>query len=299
MSGITSINKDKLVIRPVAGRIGAEISGVKLSSNLDQHVIDAIYDAFLQYKVIFFRNQSHMDDLQHEEFAQRFGDPIKHPTVDAHSGTKFTLELDSHTGIRANSWHTDVTFMDAYPKASILRAVVVPPTGGDTVWANTEAAYGDLPGVLKTLVDNIWAEHSNNFDFKTIFPTLKNRGDAPLPTEKRRIFTTHHPVVRVHPETKKRSLVLGLFVKRIIEFKRKESEQMFNLLQDYVTSLENTVRWRWQAGDVVMWDNRATQHYALDDYGSQERIMRRVTLEGDVPVSIDGKTSRMTCTQVD
>ena len=126
------------------------------------------------------------------------------------------LELDSQDGGRANSWHTDVTFEVDYPQVSILRAVVVPPFGGDTVWSNTALAYEELPAALKGLAERLWAVHSNHY----------------------------------------------------------------------------TVRWRWQAGDVAIWDNRATQHYAINDYGDQHRVMRRATVAGDVPVAVDGQRSR-------
>ena len=154
----------ELDIHPVAGRIGAEIRGVQLSADLDAATIEAIQAALVQHKVIFFRDQTHLDDQSQEGFAKLLGEPVAHPTVPVVDGTSYLLQLDGAEGQRANSWHTDVTFVDAYPKASILRSVVAPASGGDTVWANTAAAYQELPEPLRELADKLWAVHSNEYD---------------------------------------------------------------------------------------------------------------------------------------
>ncbi|WP_312935816.1 TauD/TfdA family dioxygenase [Pseudomonas sp.] len=282
-----------LDIHPIGGRIGAEIRDVKLSADLDPDTIDAIQAALLQYKVIFFRQQQHLDDQQQETFATLLGEPVAHPTVPVVDGTHYVLELDGAQGQRASSWHTDVTFVDAYPKASVLRSVVAPASGGDTVWANTASAYAGLPPALQELADQLWAVHSNDYDYSVIRPDVS----ADKLERYRKVFTstvyeTEHPVVRVHPLSGERALQLGHFVKRIKGYSTSDSAHLFSLLQSHVTRLENTVRWRWQAGDVAIWDNRATQHYAVDDYGTQDRVVRRVTLAGEVPVGVDGQLSR-------
>jgi alpha-ketoglutarate-dependent sulfate ester dioxygenase len=279
-------------VLPVAGRIGAEIRGVKLSSDLNAQTVDAIRQALLQHKVIFFRGQSHLDDAGQEALANVFGDPVAHPTVPIKQGTDYVLELNSEHGGRADSWHTDVTFVDAYPQASILRAVVVPDSGGDTVWANTAAAYENLPSELRTLVDGLWAIHTNEYDYaayrnKVSEESLRHHKEVFVSTQ----YETEHPLVRVHPETGERTLILGHFAKKIVGLSSADSAQLLSLLQGHVTRLENTVRWRWAVGDVVIWDNRATQHYAINDYGDQQRIVRRVTVDGDIPVSVDGRQS--------
>ncbi|TBU72274.1 TauD/TfdA dioxygenase family protein [Phytopseudomonas daroniae] len=291
-SAVVSIPHVELDLFPVAGRIGAEVRGVQLSASLDEASVDAIGQALLRYKVLFFRNQM-LDDAQQEAFAKRLGEPVAHPTVPVRDGSSYLLELDSAQGARANTWHTDVTFVDAYPKASILRSVLVPSAGGDTVWANTTAAYEDLPVELRELADRLWAVHSNDFDYAA------KRPDAdPVRLEQYRkvfastVYETEHPLVRVHPESGERTLLLGHFVKRIKGLSQHDSQRLFEVFQGYVTRLENTVRWRWSNGDVAIWDNRATQHYAVNDYGDQPRIVRRVTLAGDVPMSIDGQRSR-------
>jgi len=283
----------QLDIHPVAGRIGAEIRGVTLSGQLDAATAEAIQAALVKHKVIFFRGQSQLDDQGQEAFAKLLGEPVAHPTVPVRDGTEYLLELDGAEGRRANSWHTDVTFVEAYPKASILRNVVAPEAGGDTVWANTASAYDDLSDELKALADKLWAVHSNEYDYAAIKP---NADPARL-EQYRKVFTstiyeTEHPVVRVHPISGERNLLLGHFVKRLKGLSQHDSQHLFAVLQSHVTRLENTVRWRWQAGDVAIWDNRATQHYAVDDYGTQPRIVRRVTLAGEVPVGVDGQRSR-------
>ncbi len=132
-----------LLVQPLTGRIGAEIQGIKLSGELDKEVVAEINQALLQYKVIFFREQQHLTDLEQESFAALLGTPLNHPSVPVKDGTAHTLSIDSRGG-RADSWHTDITFLENYPKATILRNVVAPEVGGDTVWANTTSAYEDL-----------------------------------------------------------------------------------------------------------------------------------------------------------
>lgn len=284
----------KLEVIPVAGRIGAEIRGVRLSADLDAGTIQAIRSTWLRHKVVFFRGQTHLDDRSQEALTPIFGgSPISHPTVPVLNGTTFVHELDSRYGGRANSWHTDVTFVDAYPRASILRALVVPPHGGDTTWANTAAAYQDLSPELRELADKLWALHTNEYDY------LSNKHNVSEEDLRRfqevftsTVYETEHPVVHVHPETGERSLILGHFVKHLLGVPSRVSAHLFQVLQEHVTRLENTVRWRWAVGDVAVWDNRATQHYALNDYGDQHRLVRRVTVDGVAPVSVDGRRSK-------
>lgn len=276
----------------VAGRIGAEIKDIRLSSNLEQTTIDELYQLLLKHKVLFFRNQQHLSNEEQEQFANRFGTPVSHPTVPVKDGTNYILELDSDKGDRANSWHTDVTFQAAYPKITILRGVVIPETGGDTVWADTNAGYHSLPAELKRLAEQLWAIHSNDYDYVNQRYVLSEAGKQHFEqvfTSK--LYETEHPVVHVHPDTSEKHLLLGHFVKRFIGFTTVDSADLFQLFQRHITQLENTVRWRWQAGDVVIWDNRATQHYAINDYGSAKRVMHRVTIDGDIPVSLSERRS--------
>lgn len=287
-----SIQYQHIQVKAINGRIGAVIEGVKLSSSLDATVVQEINQALLKHKVIFFKHQSHLDDVEQEAFAARLGRPLNHPTVPVKQGSNHILELDSR-GARADIWHTDITFLDAYPKASILRSIVAPEVGGNTVWANTTTAYNDLPEELKTLAESLRAIHSNNYDYaaKASVPAevLAKYKDFFNSTE----YETEHPLVRVHPETAEKTLVLGHFFQKFVGYSQADSRRLFDIFQNYVEKLENIVSWCWEAGDIAIWDNRATQHRAINDYGDQHRVVRRVTLEGDIPVSVDGQLSQV------
>lgn len=277
-------------INPVAGKIGAALSGVKLDENLSDDDFKTIQQALLKFKVLFFRDQ-HLDDSQHEAFSRRFGDQVPHPTVRSAEKSTAILHQDAKE-TRANSWHTDVTFVANYPKISILRGVVIPPYGGDTVWANTAAAYADLPTPLKVLADSLRAVHSNIYDYAVPRDTQEDGAKRYRTEFAAEVYETEHPLVRVHPETGERSLILGHFVKHIQGVSSHDSKQLVRLFHERITHLDNTVRWRWQEGDVVIWDNRATQHIAINDYGNAQRIVRRTTIDGDIPVGVDGRFSQ-------
>lgn len=272
-----------------AARIGAEIRNVKLSSDLPDHAIAAIKDLLLEHKVIFFRDQNHLDDAGQEAFAHRLGKLM--PLLLA-EGTTSMLEIDSaRGGVRADNWHIDLSCMVAYPKISVLRGVVIPLAGGDTVWSNTAAAYLDLPPPLQRLADDLWAVHSSAFDFAvTVRPSEADQKHYDDFRNRRRL-ETEHPVVRVHPETGERTLVLGAYVARFVDIPKHDGQRLFDLFEYHMTAPENTVRWNWSQGDVAIWDNRATMHYGVKDYGDQRRVVRRVAIEGEVPVSVDGRCS--------
>lgn len=279
-------------IKPIAGRIGAKIIGVDLSTNLSDEIISDIRKALVKYKVIFFREQN-IDANQQIAFARRFGElTTAHPTVPSLPDNPEILDLNySKTVARANNWHTDVTFVDRPPLGSVLRALVIPPSGGDTIWANSVTAYQDLPTPLRDLADQLWAVHSNAYDYAAAVVDLPEAVRAYRDVFTSTVYETLHPVVRVHPESGERGLFIGGFVRRIRGLSQNESDEIIKLLQAYVTRPENTVRWRWKVGDVAFWDNRATQHYAIADYGDQPRHVQRITIVGDIPVGIDGKQS--------
>jgi alpha-ketoglutarate-dependent sulfate ester dioxygenase len=279
-------------IRPVAGRIGAEITGVRLADDLEPETLRDIRDALLRHKVVFFRGQDELTDDLQVAFAHKLGTvTTAHPTVPGVDNAAHVLPLDGDQGARANSWHTDVTFVQTPPAFSVLRAVTVPPYGGDTVWANTVAAYEELPPELQDLAGRLWALHTNAYDYAANRPSPTKEAQERHKQFVSTVYETEHPVVRVHPETGERSLLLGHFVQRFLGLNRADSNHLFELFQSHVTRLENTVRWRWAPSDVAIWDNRATQHYAVDDYGDLARRVHRVTVAGDVPVGINGKQS--------
>jgi alpha-ketoglutarate-dependent taurine dioxygenase len=278
--------------------IGARIDGVRIGE-IDTETAVAINAALNAHKVVFIRGQQHVDDDAHYAFAESLGVPTTpHPTLKFDGGK--VMRLESIAGNGANQWHTDVTFVDRPPKASILRAVELPAYGGTTTWASTVAAYQQLPQPLQQLADGLWAMHNNAFDYGQADPAqlaaLKADPEAILKYANQfhsTHYETHHPVVRVHPETGERSLLLGNFARVILGVNGAESRALFKIFQDRITWLENTIRWNWELGDVAIWDNRATQHYAVSDYGNQRRAMHRITLAGDIPVSVHGERSRI------
>ena len=290
---------DQVSVTKLGSRIGARVDGVQLRGDLDPATVGEIRQALLTHKVIFFRGQHHLDDQQQLAFAGLLGTPIGHPAaaVLAAKDAPVITPIDSDYG-KANRWHTDVTFAANYPAASILRAITLPSYGGSTLWASTAAAYEQLPEPLKCLVENLWALHTNRYDYVTTESALSM---TPL-TEAQRAFRqafekpdyrTEHPVVRVHPETGERTLLAGDFVRSFVGLDSHESSVLLELLQRRITMPENTTRWNWEQGDVAIWDNRATQHRAIDDYDGQHRLMHRVTLMGDVPVNVHGERSRV------
>jgi alpha-ketoglutarate-dependent taurine dioxygenase len=289
-----NVGADNVTVTKLGGRIAARIDGVQLGTDLPDDVIAVIRAALLEHKVVFFRDQLQLDDEGQVVFAGQMGQvTTAHPTVN--TGSAQVLSLAASKGMAANSWHTDVTFVDRIPAISILRGVSIPAYGGSTNWANTAAAYDYLPEPLRQLVDNLWAIHTNDYDYAQFTENLQQEGDATRQFSRDDFastkYETEHPVVRIHPETGERTLLLGHFVKKFVGLNTSESSAIFQLLQNRITRLENTYRWVWQEGDVAMWDNRATQHYAVADFDDQFREVRRVTVAGDVPRSIDGRHS--------
>lgn len=262
-------------------RLGAEIKNIKLSGHLSDDLIHAIYQLLLDHKVIFFRDQGHLDHSEQERFAARLGELVSHPTVGPNARTSSILTPESsRRGSRANRWHQDITFVDPSPTISLLRGVAIPSHSGDAIWSNTAAAYLDLPAPLRKLADELWAVHSNAYDCPVEARATqedKTRFDGVFTGT---IYETGHPVVCVHPETGECTLVLGTFLQRFVGLQRHTGEKLVDLLQSYITAPGNTVRWSWKAGDVAIWDNRATQHYAVNDYPI-ERPVRRSTGDDD------------------
>ena len=279
----------------LTGSIGAEIRGVTLSGDMSEATVAAVRRALLKHKVIFFRDQHQLDDDQQEAFAERMGELMRFPTHDASAGSRSLLDLQPESGYLTTIWHTDTTFMASYPQASILRAITMPSVGGDTMWANTAAAYRDLPAPLKALVADLTCIHRNTQDMQERYGEL---GPDRLPkagTRPSNVFESEHPVVSIHPETGERCILLGQqFTRRFVGLTVEDSQRLIGVLQDHVTRPEHTVRWRWRAGDVAIWDNRATQHRVVADYGQEIRHLRRATVRGGPAVGLNGFRSRQT-----
>jgi alpha-ketoglutarate-dependent sulfate ester dioxygenase len=282
-------------ITRLAGRIGAVISDVD-ATNASDDTAATVRQALLDHKVVFLRDQQ-LDYESLVAFAERFGPlTLGHPTIPSPDGQPLLEEIDSHKGGAANQWHTDVTFVDRPPAFTFLYGVVIPEVGGDTIWANTVAAYESLPADLKELADKLRVIHSNAFDYGQ--PELKPEDERDHVAKQRAqfvstAFKTEHPLVRVHPETGEHSLVLGGFASTIPGLRPAQGRDLIRIFQDYVTRPKNTVRWRWHPGDLAIWDNRATQHVAVDDYGDAHRRAERVTVAGPVVVGVDGRESKL------
>jgi taurine dioxygenase len=279
-------------VTQVGGSIGAVIGGIRIGGEASPAAVAELRAALLRHKVVFLRDQFHATDADQLAFARLLGATTRpHPTVSGDG--QAILPIDSEQG-KANSWHTDVTFVDRVPAISLLRAITLPPYGGSTVWANTAEAYRRLHPALKALAGGLRAVHTNRYDYAAERPQI---GGIDVREEDYREqfrhleFETEHPVVRIHPETGEPTLLLGHFVRSFTGLSTADFNDLFAVLQRHITRLENTVRWTWRDGDMAIWDNRATQHYAVADYDSLPRLLHRITIAGEIPVGISGDTS--------
>ncbi|MGO4472629.1 TauD/TfdA dioxygenase family protein [Arthrobacter sp. M-10] len=288
------ITETKLEFAKLGSRIGAEIRGFDLSGNLSPETVGQIRAALNEHKALVFREANILSDEAQVKFASHFG-PLTtaHPTVASVEGEENVLPVDSENG-SANNWHTDVTFVVNPPQASTLRSIDLPSYGGETLIASSAGAYADLPDELRNFADTLWAVHTNDYDY-SVPKNLEHENADERRKEFTRIkFETAHPVVRVHPLTGERGLFIGGFAQRlrIVGLSNTESKDIIRLLQAYVTRPENVVRVNWEPNQLVLFDNRITQHYAPDNYDGQPRKLNRVTIAGDIPVGVDGKPSQ-------
>ena len=283
----------KLQFTKLGSRLGAEIRGLDLSADLSEDTIAQLREALNVHKALVFREANVLDDDAQVRFASRFG-PLTnaHPTVASVAGKPAVLPVDSENG-SANNWHTDVTFVVNPPQASTLRSITLPGYGGETLIASSAGAYQDLPDELRNFADTLWAIHTNDYDY-SVPKNLEHANAEERRKEFTRIhFETAHPVVRVHPLTGERGLFIGGFAQRlrIVGLSNTESKDILRLLQAYITRPENVVRVDWEPNQLVLFDNRITQHYAPDNYDGQARQLNRVTIAGDIPRGVDGRSS--------
>ncbi|MGA5898171.1 TauD/TfdA dioxygenase family protein [Streptomyces venetus] len=278
-------------IHKVTANIGARVEGVDITRPLDEETASALREALNTHKALVFDAEG-LDDAGQQAFARHFGDiTTAHPTVSAVDGAPNVLPVDSERGRAANHWHTDVTFVLNPPQASTLRSITVPPYGGETLIASSAAAYRNLPEPLRHLADTLWAEHTNDYDYAVADEDVDEEQAARRAQFTSIKYRTVHPVVRVHPLTGERGLFIGGFAQRIVGLSPGESRKILDLLQAYVTRPENLLRHRWSPNQLVLFDNRITQHYAVDNYDGLPRRLHRVTVAGDIPVGIEGKES--------
>jgi len=274
-----------LSISPLSPAIGAEVLGLDFSGAFDPPVHDDIYAALMRHLVLFIRGVD-IDPQRHLEFARGFGaldQPHPHyPHVEGFENIVL-LENDAQRPPDTNSWHTDLTFKAAQPFASILIARAVPVCGGDTMWCSCYAAYQRLPDGLKRDLENLQAVHDLG-DFRNAFAAAEGdqSGGARLDAQVPRFGHMVRPLVAVHPVTGRKFLNFNeAFVTHIAGLTANESNALKAFLANHMNRPEHQVRWRWRAGDLAVWDNRVTMHYALADYLPHYRCMHRITVAED------------------
>ena len=263
--------------------IGTEVIGIDLCSELPQADIDWLADLLVARKVIFFRDQA-MSMAQHVAFARRFGALEVHPFTDNDAGHPEVIQLhnDRERPPSINIWHSDVTWREAPSLGSILRARLVPEVGGDTLFADMEAAYDRLDEATRAEIDGLWAVHDNESFLRGMAASGASAAD--IEEMRHRYPPVRHPVVRTHPVSGRRSLYVNRGFTRCIEgIDEQQSTALLQRLYHQAWLPDVQCRFRWRADSVAFWDNRAAQHYAAADYWPAERRMERVTIVGDVP----------------
>lgn len=264
---------------PLARTIGAEIRGPDLSRPLEPAVREELNRALLEWKVLFFRGQDITSAAQ-RDFARNWGELETNPLL-ARGDSEDVVRFDKAPGSPKtfeNVWHTDVTFRERPALGAVLQLREVPPLGGDTMWADMAAAYDNLPQEVKDRIDGASAVH----DFIPGFARFY-RPEQLVPHQQA-FPPVEHPVVRTHPESGRRMLFVNTsFTTRIVGVDRAESDRLLRFLFQQAHVPEYQVRFRWQPGDIAFWDNRATQHYAVNDYAPHRRVAERVAIAGDRP----------------
>ena len=271
-----------LQIKKVTRVIGAEVSGVSLKDPLQPEDRAAIEAALLEHHVLFFRNQDITPEEQ-VEFSRQFGTISTPPFTPKYSKSPDYIVLDQTTpeGEGADNWHSDNTFMAEPPLGSILKAVLLPKTGGDTCFANMVVAYEALSEPIRKMLDGLEAEHDITKPLQKAIAA--GHSEAKLSDVQAKWPPVQHPVVRTHPVTGNKALfVNGNSTTRLLGISARENQMLLPFLLDHVRSPAFQCRFRWDAHSIAFWDNRSTQHYAVPDY-RERRIMHRVTLAGDRP----------------
>lgn len=275
---------EQLVVSPVTPNIGAVVSGVDLSMELDAEVLGRIRAALLKHLVIFFEDQQ-ITPQQQRDFARRFGKLHIHPVYPT-AGVPEIVELRNNPENPTDNanWHTDVTFIEDPPMGAILYARKLPRKGGDTLWSNMRAAYLGLSPRMRDYLRGLEAVHDFTRSFPPDLAAVRNAGDARYRDAVARHPPVIHPVIRTHPETGEECLFVNDgFTTRILGLPPGESDAVLRFLNQHIQKPEYVVRWRWKPNAIAFWDNRVTQHYAVDDYAPDERVMHRAAILGDRP----------------
>ena len=277
---LSSPQYEHITVTPKGVTLGAEISGVRLSGDLPDEVIAEIRRAWLDYKVVYVRDQD-ISSTEHVEFARRFGELEVHP---------FLLGSEEHPelvrfekGVEAggfeNGWHHDVTWRETPSMGAILRSIQVPATGGDTAFSDMAAAYDGLDDEMKERLNGLQAAH----DYTSAFGSFVD--DSKKAEMREQYPVVHHPIVRTHPETGRKLLfVHAYFTSHVVDMDENEGNQLLRYLISRASIMEYQYRVSWEPNQVTLWDNRIVQHYALSDYYPDVRIMERASIIGDRPV---------------
>jgi taurine dioxygenase len=269
---------------PITQAVGAVIDGVDLRRPLSAEDAGFIRQTLLERGVVFFRDQD-LDEAQMEAFVSHFGKPIPEPFSDPGMDVKPVDQSNFARTRRATAvWHTDTTFVPEPPGLTALRAVKLPPVGGDTCWASMYAAYEALSEPMRRMLDGLTAVHSK-------VPTLHRMGISAGARNLTAEPEIIHPVIRVHPDNGRKALYISeAGMMRIVELEPAESAHILALLFEHVKSPDFSMRWRWSPNDLALWDNRIVQHYAVPDYEA-ERVMQRVVLAGERPRGPNGEAA--------
>ena len=260
----------ELDVRRQAGALGAIVTGVDLAGGVDDRTFAAVHAAFLEHMVICIRGQAAMTPEDQLAFAARWGEISVHPYVPSIEGYPGIMRIYDPNPVTV-TWHADTTHMARPPALTLLLARVLPPYGGDTMFANAALAYDNLSPGLRAVLDDLRAVHQG-----TELATTAGLD--------REAVTTTHPVVRTHPETGRRALfVNGNYTNRFDGWTEDESRPLLEYLYAQVARPEYTYRHHWEVGDLIIWDNRCTQHAVIGDTGGAERTLHRVTIAGDAP----------------
>ena len=270
-------------VTPISSSLGARIDGVDLAS-LQKEQFEEIHRALLDHLVIFIPGQD-IDDDHQKSFAGRFAECHPHP-VRKYFGDSETLALVENDADKPpqedNYWHTDYSFYSEIPDVAVLRAEVVPETGGDTLWANMYAAYDELSESLRGYLESLKAFHDLGPKFE--FEMRRTLGDEAADKIVAEFRGAEHPVVTIHPETKRKALFVNPgYTRRIIGLRSAESEALLRFLYSHIDSPSFHCRHRWSPGDVAVWDERSTLHQGPADFYPQHRRLRRVTAGSRAP----------------
>ena len=278
-------------VRPLAGALGAEIYGASLKDRDDSPMWGELRQAFLEYHVIAVRGQ----ELSPEDIMRvggKFGEPAHYPFAKGMEGFPYitgVIKEKGETEAFGNDWHTDTMYLEKPPRATLLYALETPAAGGDTLFVNTAAAYDALSDGMKKLIEGLVGVNSGGLKHRRGGPRAVHHAGIGAMTlqnaENADAFESRHPIVRTHPETGRKSLyVTALHTLRFDGMTEEESRPLINWLNHHCVMPEFSCRVRWQPGQLTVWDNRCTMHYAVNDYHGQRRQMRRLIVGPEVPV---------------